>query len=254
MGPGSWGGGGTAYPAGGRGFSEASGRSAPLPRLPGGGPLSSTGGSVGTVAGWALQRGFPADSGGGARLSLKKVEGKNTRGKPLDPGFMARSLSLARFGVCATLSRSWGYFAAHLRTLIWGLSFIKCFFSIFFRKMRPKSVLGYRRKQPLERIRDSNRQNERARASGPQKRGGGGLPPRLFASGLSPRESLDPPPGTGREPTSQVWTCAGPSPAPLPPRQAPSILLPSYQKAGQMTTSGNGWPAGSRPGRRFLAC
>ena len=32
------GGGGTAYPSGGRGFSGASGRSAPLPRLPGGGP------------------------------------------------------------------------------------------------------------------------------------------------------------------------------------------------------------------------
>ena len=30
----------------------------------------------------------PADSGGGARLSLKKVGGKNTRGKPLDPGFL----------------------------------------------------------------------------------------------------------------------------------------------------------------------
>src|SRR5699024_2038956 len=38
VGPGAWGGGGTTYPAGGRGFSEASGRSAPLPRLPGGGP------------------------------------------------------------------------------------------------------------------------------------------------------------------------------------------------------------------------
>ena len=29
--------------------------------------------------------------------------------------------------------------------------------------------------------------------------------------------------------------------------QSPPTLLPSYQKAGQMTTSGNGWPAGSRP-------
>ena len=63
------------------------------------GPLSSIGGSVGTVAGWALQRGFPADSGGGARLSLEKVGGKNTRGKPLDPVFYSRSFPLADFWV-----------------------------------------------------------------------------------------------------------------------------------------------------------
>ena len=39
----------------------------------------------------------PADSGGGARLSLKKVGGKNTRGKPLDPILYSRSLPLAGF-------------------------------------------------------------------------------------------------------------------------------------------------------------
>ena len=102
------------------------------PRLPGGGPLSSAGSSVGTVAGWALQRGFPADDRGGARLSLKKVGGKNTRGKPLDPGFMARSLSLARFGGCAALFRWRGCFGAHVRALIWELSFAKMLFIIFF--------------------------------------------------------------------------------------------------------------------------
>ena len=63
------------------------------------GPLSSIGGSVGTVAGWALQRGFPADSGGGARLSLEKVGGKNTRAPPWTRVFMAaRSHSLV-FGI-----------------------------------------------------------------------------------------------------------------------------------------------------------
>ena len=63
------------------------------------GPLSSVGSSVGTIAGWTLQRGFPADSGGGARLSLEKVGGKNTRGKPLDPIFYSRSFPLAGFWV-----------------------------------------------------------------------------------------------------------------------------------------------------------
>ena len=47
----------------------------------------------------AQRPGGAADSGGGARLSLKKVGGKNTRGKPLDPAFIAaRSHSLV-FGL-----------------------------------------------------------------------------------------------------------------------------------------------------------
>ena len=55
--------------------------------------------SVGTVAGWTLRRESPADSGGGARLSLKKVGGKNTRGKPLDPVFMAARSHSLDFGI-----------------------------------------------------------------------------------------------------------------------------------------------------------
>ena len=58
---------------------------------------------------------------------------KEGRGQaPWTPGFMARLLPLARFGVCATLSRWRGYYGTHVRALIWRLSFIKCFFSIFF--------------------------------------------------------------------------------------------------------------------------
>ena len=50
----------------------------------------------------AQRPGGPADSGGGARLSLEKVGGKNTRGKPLDPIFIAaRSHSLV-FGLVAS--------------------------------------------------------------------------------------------------------------------------------------------------------
>ena len=47
----------------------------------------------------AQRPGGPADSGGGARLSLEKVGGKNTRGKPLDPVFYSRSFPLADFWV-----------------------------------------------------------------------------------------------------------------------------------------------------------
>ena len=52
------------------------------------------------------------------------------------------------------------------------------------------------------------------RASGnerPLNRGGGGHPPATLCVRAFSRESLDPPPGTGREPTSQVLTCDGPN-------------------------------------------
>jgi len=45
---------------------------------------------------------------------------------------MARSLSLARFGGCAALFRSWGYYGTYLHALIWKLSFAKMLFIIFF--------------------------------------------------------------------------------------------------------------------------
>ena len=51
--------------------------------------------------------------------------------------------------------------------------------------------------------------------AGPKLGGRGGIPPRLFASGLSPRESLDPPPGTGRE----TYGAGSNLRHPLPPRQ-----------------------------------
>ena len=50
----------------------------------------------------------------------------------------------------------------------------------------------------------------------PKTRGGGGPPPATLCVRAFSRESLDPPPGTGREPTLQVWTCAGPNPDHLP--------------------------------------
>ena len=72
-----------------------------------------------------LRRGSPAFFG-------RKPEERTPGASPWTPGFMARLLPLARFGVCATLSRWRGYYGTHVRALIWRLSFIKCFFSIFF--------------------------------------------------------------------------------------------------------------------------
>ena len=137
-------------------------------------------------------------------------------GAPWTPGFMARLLPLARFGVCATLSRSWGYFAAHLPTLIWRLSFIKCFFSIFF----PENAfqIGFRIPEEIAPRTDPGQQSpKRASANErPLTQGGRGPSPATLCVRAFSRESLDPPPGTGREPTPQVPTCAGPNPDHLP--------------------------------------
>ncbi len=56
---------------------------------------------------------------GGIRLSLEKARTQESRGGPPPPHFMTRSLALARFGGCGALFRLWGYYGAHLRTLIW---------------------------------------------------------------------------------------------------------------------------------------
>ena len=48
------------------------------------------------------------------------------------------------------------------------------------------------------------------------KKGGRGSSPATLCVRAFSRESLDPPPGTGREPTSQVPTCASPNPDHLP--------------------------------------
>ena len=50
----------------------------------------------------------------------------------------------------------------------------------------------------------------------PKPRGGGGHPPATLCVQAFSRESLDPPPGTGRGTTSRVLTCDGPNPANLP--------------------------------------
>ena len=54
------------------------------------------------------------------------------------------------------------------------------------------------------------RQNERVGTSGPSKRGGGGPPPRLFASGLSLEKAWIPRPGPGGKPPRRC------QPAPVP--------------------------------------
>ena len=78
---------GTAYPSGGRGFSGASGRSAPLPRLPGGGPHFS-----------------------------REMGRKRAGALPLDPGFLWPLVATRWFLGPLSLVRSRGYFLRYAKT------------------------------------------------------------------------------------------------------------------------------------------
>ena len=71
--------------------------------------------------------------GGGSRLSPEKAGGKSAGGlAPWTPGFMTRSFPLARFGVAGRSGTVVVFSCNHFRALIWGLSFAKMLFSIFF--------------------------------------------------------------------------------------------------------------------------
>ena len=132
--------------------------------------------------------------GGGSRLSLEKARTQRVAGEgPRPPFFMGRSFPLARFGGCAALFRSWGYFEAHLRALIWGLSFAKMLFSIFYPENASQIGFGIPEEiVPLsyQGQRSPKRANESERAMKPGSRGAA---PALFLP-IS-REKWGPPPG-----------------------------------------------------------
>ena len=107
-----------------------------------GAAAGSAGGRFWTGAGWHLQGGFPARLRAGARLSPEKAGGKSAGGKPPGPpSFIARSFSLARFGVGSAAGQSWGYYSTHVRTLIWRLSFTKNAFQYIF--LENASQIGF---------------------------------------------------------------------------------------------------------------
>ena len=70
--------------------------------------------------------------------------------------------------------------------------------------------MGTETAPPPEQCATTAKTSEWERA-GHKKRGGGGHPPATLCVRAFSRESLDPPPGTGRGTTSQVLTCAGPN-------------------------------------------
>ena len=96
--------------------------------------MEPVGGSVGTGAGPDLRRGSPPGPGRGIQaFSRESPDAKSRGGGPPPPLVLgaarSHSLVLAWWG---TAGRSWGYYGAHLRALIWRLSFAKMLFSIFY--------------------------------------------------------------------------------------------------------------------------
>ena len=107
------------------------------------GSPSSVAGPTGTGAGWHLRGGFPPGPGRGIQaFSRESPDAKSRGGGPPPPLVLgaarSHSLVLAWWG---TAGRSWGYYGAHLRALIWRLSFAKMLFQhILSRKCVPNRV------------------------------------------------------------------------------------------------------------------
>ena len=114
--------------------------------------------------------------GGGSRLSLEKARTQRVAGEgPRPPFFLwparSHSLVLAWWGAAG---RWWGYYGAHVRALIWKLSFAKMLSSIFSLENASQIGLGIPEETaPLsyQRQRSPKRANESERAMNPGSRG-----------------------------------------------------------------------------------
>ena len=131
------------------------------------GPLSSVGGSVGTVAGWTLQRGFPADSGGGARLSLEESRRKEHQGQAPGPRVLWPLVPTRWVWGLLALIRLRGYFLRDAKTDLGRIFGIKYAKKHFWERKSPNqgTQMGaeiVHRPEPC----GTQRQNERVGTSG----------------------------------------------------------------------------------------
>ena len=144
----------------------------------------------GTAAGWALQRGFPRRLRRGSPAFSGESRRKERRGRcPLDPLFLwparSHSLVLAWWGAAGRL---WGYYEAHVRALIWKLSFAKMLSSIFSLENASQIGLGIPEETaPLsyQRQRSPKRANGSERAMNP---GVQGLAPGVLSPDFLPKK------------------------------------------------------------------
>ena len=186
----------------------------------------------GTGAGWNLRRGVPPGPGRGIQaFSRESLDAKSRGGwPPAPPSFMARSLALARFGVVGHSRTVVVFSCNHFRALIWGLSFAKMLFSIFFPENAPQiglsiseviAPLSYKNNDPKisEWERAAIIPGSRGGAPAlflpisrekwgppPGRRGNGALRPKAGRAPPTPRvrSTILPPPGTGKPPRPVV--------------------------------------------------
>ena len=151
--------------------------------------LLSAGGAFWTGAGWALQRGFPPDSGREPGFLRRKPEERAPGALPPGPPFLwparSHSLVLAWWGAAGRL---WGYYEAHVRALIWKLSFAKMLSSIFSLENASQIGLGIPEETaPLsyQRQRSPKRANGSERAMNP---GVQGLAPGVLSPDFLPKK------------------------------------------------------------------
>ena len=170
-------------PLGWAGLFPALGRSAPLPRLPGGGPHFS-----------------------------REMGRKRAGAPPLDPRYYGRSFPLADFWDRCFWYDS-GAITSDMLRPIWGAfsgkNMLKSIFAKDSPQIRARKWLQLKTTTVLLCPTTPKRAsaNERAIKEG----GAGGHPPRLFASGLSLEKAWLPRPGPGGNPPRRVH------PAPVPP-------------------------------------
>ena len=197
--------------------------------------------------GWCLFGGrYPPVGGGPAQVRTCDVVSRPTPGGspafsgesrrkerrgpcPLDPRFKARSFPLARFGVVGRSGTIVVFSCNHFRALIWGLSFAKMLFSIFFPENAPQIGLSIPEETAslsYQRQRSPKRANESERAIKTRVQGGALVffPPTFFKESRAPPRSSAGPPGRcaprpGRAPpTPRVRSTLPPPGTGKPPR------------------------------------
>ena len=176
---------GRAYPTGGRGSYEASGRA---PRCP------------------PTRQGVP--------ISPEKW-GERAGASPWTP-FYSRSFPLADFLLQLSLQRSRGYFLRYTKTDLGRIFEKKHTGKHFLRKKVSKSgyVCGHRNSPTTGTMWHPTPKRASGNERAIRKRGGAGAtPPRLFASGLSLEKAWIPRPGPGGKPRCR----SGPAPVPTGP-------------------------------------
>ena len=128
--------------------------------------------------------------GGGIRAFSESPDASRGGMPPPPEVRAARSHSLV-LAWWSALSRSIGYYEPHVRALIWRLSFVKCFLSIFFPENASQIGLSIPETTPLSYQRQrSQKAGEREQTINPGSRGAA---PALFLP-IS-REKWGPPPG-----------------------------------------------------------